>query len=254
MSILAFNLALTFALNMALAVQLGMRANGAQASRSYIPTLRFFSAEFAEACADAPDIADDIPIPEGMQLFPAREGRQPQLVLSEAFAQRHRRVWGYIGEIKLIDSDFTQTGALLQIVCLFPWRYGSEPEETTNSFIYARVNCFTSTAAFSNPIRMLKLGECVSGFIEVSSKTSRSAQLTGWDICSPADWLAMSESTFPSVFELHKDAIFHLPQLSSENFTSFYPPNVPYYVAESPTVPKYFQTGNAKKAYDEYVY
>ena len=99
---------------MSLAAQLGLRANGAQAIRNYVPNLRFFAAEFAEACADAPDISGDIPIPVGMLRVEASPGRQPNLILSEDFAQRHRRVWGYIGEIKLTDSDFTQTADLLR--------------------------------------------------------------------------------------------------------------------------------------------
>ena len=107
-----------------LAVQFGDRASGSQAVRSYNPSLLSFSAAFADALADAPELAGDMPIPEGMLLRHATATRQPQLELSGDFALRHRRAWGYMGELKIIDSNFTAAGSLLQVILLFPWRYG----------------------------------------------------------------------------------------------------------------------------------
>ena len=73
---------------MSVAIKLGLKASGGQAVRSYTPSLRMFSAEFAEACLDAPDISQDIPIPNGMKLEAGTVRRQPQLSLSEAFSLR----------------------------------------------------------------------------------------------------------------------------------------------------------------------
>ena len=100
---------------------------------------------------------------------------------------------------------------------------------------------------------MLKLGDPVSGFIESSSEKKNSAQLTGWDTCSADEWLKLSENTFPPEFNVEKDAIYKLPQLAATNFGSFYPPNVPYLFARSPSAPKYFQTDEARTAYNERV-
>ena len=156
----------------------------------------FFAAELTDDLADSPDLAQDIPIPKGMLLHHPTEHQQLQLELSPSFAPRHRRVWGYIGELRLITSNFTETGAQLQVVLTTPFRYGLEPEETENSWIFARVNCYSSTAAFSNNFRLLKLGDPVTGFLEgAGSSKRRSAQLTGWDTWSAAEWQLMSENT-----------------------------------------------------------
>ena len=232
------------------AVQLGLRANGAQAVRPYAPSLLQLSVELAEALADSPDLHDDIPIPAGMKLVKPTAHRQFQLELSEAFMSRFRRIYGYVGEIKMIQSDFTDTGAQLQIVVFLPWRYGGHEAETCNSWIYARLNCYTSTAAFANPFRMIKLGDAVSGFLEASSSTKNSAQLTGWGVIEYSEWLRVSENTFPPAFDLRRDAIYKLPQLSCENLQTFWPPNVPYLVVRSPSIPKYFQNPASKEAYD----
>ena len=124
------------------AVQLGPRANGTQAVRSYTPSLLQLAADLSEALAESPDLHDDIPLPEGMKLCRPTEKRQFQLELNEAYALRHRRVWGYIGEIKLTNSSFTDTGAQIQMVLFLPFRYGREAEETFNSWMYSRVICF----------------------------------------------------------------------------------------------------------------
>ena len=44
---------------------------------------------------------------------------------------------------------------------------------------------------------MLKLGDPVTGFLESASRELNSAQLSGWDICTAAEWLKLSENTFP---------------------------------------------------------
>ena len=48
---------------------------------------------------------------------------QLQLVLSEAYTRRLRRVFGYIGEIKRISGEGTTTPAHLQVIVMVPWRY-----------------------------------------------------------------------------------------------------------------------------------
>ena len=235
---------------MAVAVQLGERANGTFAVSSYMPSLLSQCVQFVEALEDSPDLNDDIPIPKGMKLVRASDKKQCQLILGQNFAQRFRKIYGYIGEIKITESDFTETGAQLQIVVFLPWRYGAEPEETCNSWIYARLNCYTSTAAFSEPYRMIKLGSAVCGFLEASTSEYGSAQLTGWDLVSTEEWLRVSENTFPPAFDLYKDAIFKLPQLACANLATFYPPNAPYLFVRSPSVPKYFQNQASREAYN----
>ena len=105
---------------MTCSVQLGELANGRWAVRSYTPSLLSQSVQFQEALQDSPALCDDIPIPKGMQLTHPTDKRQCQLILDEAFASRFRKIFGYIGEIKMIVSDFTETGAQLQIVVFLP--------------------------------------------------------------------------------------------------------------------------------------
>ena len=96
---------------------------------------------------------------------------------------------------------------------------------------------------------MVKLGGCVAGFLEHSRKQKGSAQLTGWGICSPGDWLKMAENTSPPAIELRPNAVYHFPQLSSKNFPIFYPPNAPYYVVEAPSIHKYAQNEATEKVF-----
>ena len=211
-----------------------------------------FSAEFDEACIDAPDISHDIPIPRGMKLEEASDSRQAKLILSDAYSLRRRRAWGYIGEIKLIASDFTRAGAQSQAVSMFPWRYGRGPEDLSNSFVYARVNCFPSTADFPNPYRAIMIGAAWAVLLKFLRRVAVSRRLQGGVFVPPRIGylcLAIHPRHLSNYLKM-RFTIF--PHLALANFRSFRPPNAPYYVVENPTVAKYPQSGHAKKAYADY--
>ena len=93
------------------------------------------ASDLSEASSDSLDMHYDIPLPDGMMLCPLTGKRQFQLELNEAFALRHRRVWGYIGEINLVNSSFAETGAQIQMVLFLPFRYGRKAAETYNSWM-----------------------------------------------------------------------------------------------------------------------
>lgn len=261
----------------AVAVQFGPRANWAQAARSYTPSFRLLASDLDEALADSSDLHGDIPLPLGMKISRPTDGRQFQIEHIEPFSLRRRRVWGYIGEMGVIKSEFTETGAHLQVVIFTPWMYGATSAENRYIWIYARVNCFcafapiaphrflpklekirvlnqtTSAAAFSKPSRMLKHGGPVSGFLEATKGKHHRAQLTGWGSCTAQEWLKLSGDTSPPEFDLAQDAIYKIPQLSCGNFGSFYPPYAPYLFARSPSIPKYFQNESSRAAYAQRV-
>ena len=117
------------------------------------------------------------------------------------------------------------TPTQLQIITLFPWRFGDLRQlETRDSFIFARVIAFASTAAFSAAACRVSVGEPVVGFLQPSSGDSRSAQLVGWHTCSLQDWQLTAGNTLPpSPWDLCSDTLYmslNGPFLSSIPFFS----------------------------------
>ena len=133
---------------------------------------------------------------------------------------------------------------------LIPWRYGGGAEELINTYIYDRVNCITSAAAFPDPSRAVKLGDCVACFLERPSRSKNSAHLSARGLCPPAVGLEMAEYTFSPSFEHRPSAVYRTSQRPEENFGSSHPPNVPYYFWEAPSITKHAQGEAIKKAYD----
>ena len=69
------------------------------------------------------------------------------LRLVDDWAAQFRRVYGYVGEIKLLPADKecgTRTPAMLQVVVRLPFRYGKNPLETRDSWLDCRVTAFMS--------------------------------------------------------------------------------------------------------------
>ena len=147
--------------------------------------------------------ADVLPLPKGISLSLCGENDQLRISLSEVYAKRFRRAYGYIGEIKLellylgrfyflpdafwvgpdvhlTDGEGTSTPAQLQLVVQIPWRFGNSPAETTASHIFVRVQAFVSRAAFTSPVQRLAVGDPVVGYLEPTNGPSKSAQLVSW--------------------------------------------------------------------------
>ena len=110
------------------------------------------------------------------------------------------------------------TPALLQLVVKVPWRYGQNPLEKENSFVYCRINLFASQAAFNGCGRLIRVGDPVTGFVEPTSGDANSAQAIAWDIVDPALWKLSAPATVPAIFELNPNVLFRIPQLAADNF------------------------------------
>ena len=147
-----------------------------------VPTVALLLTPYLPVTADP---SNALPLPTGLALQRAPEGgKQLQLVATPSFATKLRRVFGYVGDLQLTDGEGTDTPAQLQIVIKIPWKYGHSSAEKENSWMYARVQAFVSKALFSQPAQVVKLGSCISGFLEPTSGTSKSCQLVGWDVCT----------------------------------------------------------------------
>ena len=59
---------------------------------------------------------DALPLPRGMTIAKCADNGQLQLVLADAYARRLRRVFGYVGEVKLSSGEGTVTPAQLQVI------------------------------------------------------------------------------------------------------------------------------------------
>ena len=101
------------------------------------------------------------------------------------------------------------------------WLYGASAAEAYDSYVYLRVNAYTSSLCMEIPTRVFRIGDIVSGFLEDIASERKSAQLTGWGHANPLLWKAISPTTYPAVFTLHTSAIFLLPQLAGDNMPTW---------------------------------
>ena len=107
---------------------------------------------------------------------------------------------------------------------MVPFKYGLTAVESTHSWVFCRVQAFSSQAAPSSGTSFLRVGEPVVGFIEPTNRKAHSAQLTSWDRTTPEFWRLSSPASFPIRFDLNSNAIYRLPQLSAHGFSYLRPP------------------------------
>ena len=169
-----------------------------------------------------------------MSLVPA-DNNQLQLQLSDTYAGRFRRCYGYVAEIKLSStgrgatpcpypnswistvppkkfSDFIVSVCFpqsdvwyglhlsptqLQILSIFPWKFGDSTAELYGGFAFARIQAFASKAAFPTAAQRVTLGAPIVGFVEPSSGVSQSSQLTGWSVADLEEWRLTCPNTIP---------------------------------------------------------
>ena len=79
----------------------GRSADGRYVYKSFCPSVAQLAALLTPFLDERATAADALPIPRGFHLAKSTAYGQLQLSLSEAYARRFRRVFGYIGEIKL---------------------------------------------------------------------------------------------------------------------------------------------------------
>ena len=144
---------------------------------------------------------DVLPLPRGTTLSKCSFNGQLQISLSDTYARRFRRVYGYVADIKLVlptpfffpflvtgcvtpsAGEGTLTPAQLQVVTLIPWRYGATAGELCASFIWVRLNAFTSKAFFRSAVQVIAVGDAVVGYVEPTNGKCQSAQLVSWGPC-----------------------------------------------------------------------
>ena len=238
----------------------GPTASGGQASQPYCPTVLLQAEELDSARSSGHDLTAALPLPLGMKLAENPHTGQVQLIFeSPVFCERSRRLFGYVGEISTKASRGTAssfppwlllplphtppfwgsfalspflwgkpslTGALLQIVVQIPFRYGLTTAECASSWVFCRVQAFSSHAAPSHGTGFLRVGEPVVGFVEPTNRHAHSAQLTSWDKTTPEFWRASAPASVPFKIELSSHAIYRLPQLSAHGFAYLRPPKL----------------------------
>lgn len=83
----------------------------------------------------------------------------------------------------------------------------------------SNTSAFASTALFDGSMQELVVGDPVSGLIEATSGDNLTAQLTGWEPISAAEWkLRHPRSFHEDGFEPNGDALEALPAISSVEF------------------------------------
>ena len=95
--------------------QIGHTAAGAAVFAPFRPTPLSLANTLNQVAAAGADAMRHIPLPTGM-MFTHAANTQLQLVLTEPYARRHKRVFGYVGEIQLSGAGFGTS----PFPCLFP--------------------------------------------------------------------------------------------------------------------------------------
>ena len=102
---------------------LGKSADGRQVYHSFRPSAVQLALMMNPHLGGVATVADVLPLPRGMTIARNEGDRQLQLVLADCYTRHLRRVFGYVGEIKLSDGEGTLTPAQLQVIIMVPWRY-----------------------------------------------------------------------------------------------------------------------------------
>ena len=124
--------------------------------RSFQPTVGSLAIALTPFVRNTHSLEGALPLPAGLSLIrsPDSLGHQIQLKVAPLFAKKMRRTFGYIAEIKLTDGEGCDNPAHLQIVTKVPWRYGPSAAETETSWVFIRIQAFTSKALFDAPARV----------------------------------------------------------------------------------------------------
>ena len=144
--------------------------------------------------------------------------RRDQLTFTEPKAASFslRFAYGFVAFMKHTESYDTETGLHLTVVCKLPVQYADEP---VKSFIYCRVNCFTSQSLLKSDFTAIRPVMTVAGIIVKTISDRKTAQLVAWGRVSAHDWRNFSpDSWFEEPFELDGTRIYALPLLGSANF------------------------------------
>ena len=109
-------------------------------------------------------------------------GKQLKINLPRTEVPRFRRIYAYIGKAQTTDSEGALTPLCFQVIAKLNFRYGDSDAEYADSFIWARVQAYSSLAALNQGIKPWEIGDTVCGIAERTSKEMNTCQLVGWDI------------------------------------------------------------------------
>ena len=181
---------------------IGFSSDNTPVFSPYRPTVRKLADQIPPLIRSGVDLSTIIPAPDGFS-FHGGGNSQLQMTLSGDYARRFRRIFGYAGDIQLaVEARGTATPTRLQVVAIPPWRYGNDPIENDESFIFCRVGAFASKSlltvggqeflhcapTFSPTPLSSSRGDPVVGFLETSPGGAKSAQLTGWGKTDVLTW------------------------------------------------------------------
>lgn len=159
----------------------GLTASGGKAYRYYQPSVEAFAAELSEAARKELNPNLRIPIPPSRSFHMAGNAgdKQLTLMLDRDTAKPFRAVFGYVAFMsEKEDQVGTAPPLCAQIVLKLPFRYGTAPWETEDSFIFCRLNAFASKACLPVASQPIGLGSVVHGAIEKPHTEHDTAQLT----------------------------------------------------------------------------
>ena len=99
----------------------GFSASGQPVYTPFRPSCVYLANVLTSLAASSADPNLQLPLSDGMQLLPSAGNGQLQLHLDDIFARRHRRVYGYVGEIQLHTTGagtvtpFTSTKFFMEV-------------------------------------------------------------------------------------------------------------------------------------------
>ena len=141
--------------------------------------------------------------------------------------------------MKPSDSRGTLTPLCAQVILKLPYKFGAAPWEKEFSFVYARLNAFSSRACLGSSFSPVSTGTVVRGLIEKADSDYDTAQLVGWAPASAArlgrfnryqtglspnraEWKLLAPDTFFNeglCYDTH--ALYQLPTLHQKCFPAY---------------------------------
>ena len=172
----------------------GKSAAGCTVRNAYRPELIDFSFGVTAARAARERMELSIPLPDGWSF----DRKHSQLLLehSPASFAEFRALFGYVASIGDAESTDTDSPFLFQVVAKLFFRYGTSPAELVGSFVFARVNAWSSKAVLDRSFEAVCLGMPVQGLLTPTDSKYASAQLNCWRPTTFQEWKIASPRSF----------------------------------------------------------
>ena len=138
----------------------------------------------------------DVPGSDAFSIVPwcSTNDGSNHLDISDWYAWRFRRIFGYLVSIEETDGENTDTAYRLEIMVKFPYRAVGQADTDKPCHLFATIRTYSSCACITGPESII-LGDPIVGFVGANYNGRGLAQLEGWKQADLLDWKYSSPDT-----------------------------------------------------------